>query len=92
VPAGVITVAVTVCRYDRPGSGGRSDTDSRQSVLVGAGGRLLTFLGQRDHVVEEAERVVGAGVGLGVVQAGDDVEFTFDGWGRMGERKYRYVE
>ena len=32
---GSVVIAVTVCRYDRPQSGGRSGTDSRQSLSGG---------------------------------------------------------
>ena len=31
---GGVVIAVTVCRYDRPQSGGRSGTDSQQSLSV----------------------------------------------------------
>ena len=52
----LIAIAVTVCRYDRPQSGGRSGTDSQQSVstvhkvaqftadVVGDGNRLRSLV------------------------------------------------
>ena len=52
---------------------GLRNTVQRSVSVAGGNGSLAPDVGHREDVVEEVEGVLGAGVGFGVVLAGDDV-------------------